>query len=107
MRRIDLFGFADYVAIDPMRKGTVYVQTTCSSGNGMKRVRKIQGLKEVVAKVLAAGNHVEVWEWNRYSPRGTKKVRVDAKRWVCFLMGGEIDFREVESYQTLLAKRFS
>lgn len=76
--RIDLFGFIDIVAIDPLREGhcsytgVTGVQTT-STGNMSKRIAKILGIPE--AKVwLECGNRIIVQGWSKKGKAGTRKL---------------------------------
>ena len=62
--RKDLFGFIDLVVFDG-EQGTLFVQAT-SASNVPARVTKIQTFcAPVLARILRAGNRVEVWGWEK------------------------------------------
>lgn len=96
----DLFGFIDIVAIPTDSTGTLFIQSTGGAGKGMERVHKVlndpDNLNRASA-ILVAGNRIEVWEWNRYKPRGVNRYYFDAKRWVLVLEFGRVVYREVET----------
>ena len=62
-RRRDLFRFADVLAIHPVRREIVLVQTT-TAGHLAHRLAKVQGIPELAA-ILAAGVKVSVHGWAR------------------------------------------
>lgn len=71
-RRVDLFNFADIVAVKPSFRGVLFVQTT-SASSVSARVKKIH---ETAAAgiVLAAGNPVVVHGWGKRGARGKRKL---------------------------------
>lgn len=71
-QRVDLFGFADIVALDPKLYGVLAVQTT-SGSNISARIKKI--LANDAAKLwVMCGNRIEVHGWKKRGPRGKRKV---------------------------------
>ena len=64
-RRRDLFGFADVLAVHPVRREIVLVQTT-SASNLASRIAKVKAAAELPGS-LAAGVkvHVHGWAGNR------------------------------------------
>lgn len=71
-RKVDLFGFADLVAIEP-GVGIVLIQVT-TGANAAARIAKIQTTCRVAAAAwLAAGGRIEVWGWGKRGPRGKVK----------------------------------
>jgi carbonic anhydrase len=83
MRRVDLYGFVDILAVKPGM--TLAVQTTTAS-NVAARVAKIRESPHL-ARVLAAGWRVEVHGW----ARPTKTIRTWRQRVVPILAGRERD----------------
>jgi hypothetical protein len=71
-RRVDLFGFADVVAVKRGEVGVLAVQAT-SSTNASKRVGKIEASAEA-AVWLACGNRITVHGWGKRGPRGKRKA---------------------------------
>lgn len=108
-KSIDVFGFADYVVIDPEDSGTLYLQVT-SGGNGSTRVTKILELGAVVKDVLKSGNRIEVWDWRKYKIKpaerlvsGSRKtIRVDAARWGIVLVRNKLQSVVLPTYRQLL-----
>jgi hypothetical protein len=74
-RRIDLFQFADLVAVIPGVPGTTYVQTT-SGDNVSHRLAKLRAepVSSRVRACLAAGNTVLIHGWRKVGPRGARKT---------------------------------
>jgi hypothetical protein len=74
-RHVDLFHFADLVAVIPGMPGTIYVQTT-SGPNVAARLTKMRAepIASRVRACLAAGNTVMVHGWRKAGPRGQRKV---------------------------------
>ena len=70
--RRDLFGFADVLAVHPVRREVVLVQVTTLS-NLSVRVAKIRGIPELPA-LLAAGLGIQAHGWVRRSGRWHCKV---------------------------------
>lgn len=68
--RLDLFGFADLLAIRPGR--TLAVQTT-SASNASARILKTLGCPGFAAAVNA-GWRIEVHGWSKKGPRGKRKT---------------------------------
>ena len=68
--RVDLFGFADVIAVKP-GEGVLLVQTT-STGNVSARIRKMLPIESVLI-CLQAGVAVQVWGWAKRGPRGKVK----------------------------------
>lgn len=67
-RKMDLFGFIDIVALDPLTGKIVGIQAT-SGSNVSSRVEKILGeRRQEAADWLRCGGLIQVWGW--------KKVRV-------------------------------
>lgn len=75
--RRDVFGFGDILAVHPIRRGALLVQSTSNSGgNFSSRVAKIQASAE--AKVwLESGNTIHVHGWAKRGKAGQRKV------WTC------------------------
>ncbi|MBW1953231.1 MAG: hypothetical protein JRI66_09140 [Deltaproteobacteria bacterium] len=96
-RRLDLFGFADVVALVPGRQGTTYLQLT-TAPHGRERLRKVLDCSNV-KQVLLAGNHVEVWEWRKVRRNGRRVW--DARRWVVSLERGKLRADESFPYSRL------
>jgi hypothetical protein len=62
-KRIDLFGFADIVAVHPNIAGTLYVQTT-SAANHAGHLAKVCAAP-AARIVLGAGNRIWVCTWKK------------------------------------------
>jgi len=74
-QRIDLFGFADIVAVDPNCWGVTFVQATTRS-NVSHRVNKLcVERSEEVGRCLEAFNRVEVWGWENRKEKGVFVAR--------------------------------
>lgn len=102
--RVDLFGFADLVCIVPGRSGVTFLQVT-SGKNGPSRVHKLLEERwDQVKRCLDAGNHVEVWDWRSYKPRGEKKF-LDAVRWEIVCEFGNLRAVESCKYSELAVQR--
>lgn len=62
---VDLFGFADVIALQPAVPGVLLIQCT-SFGSRLARVKKILETTEYEARLaLECGNRIEVWGWRR------------------------------------------
>ena len=71
--KVDLFNFADLLAIGAGKFGVLAIQATGGGGNGRKRIRKI--FENKYAPVwLRAGNRIQVWEWNKRGAEGKRKL---------------------------------
>ena len=79
MKRFDLYGFIDVLAMHP-EKGFLAVQAT-SGSNASARVRKILGeCHNDAVTFLRAGRGmtgIEVWSWSKQGQRGKRKL------WTC------------------------
>ena len=69
----DLFGFADLVAISPLR-GTMAIQAT-GGGNGPARIAKIKA-EPRAAIWLAAGNRIQVHDWRQRAGKAKRECVV-------------------------------
>ncbi len=70
--RQDFLGFADIVAVEPGRVGSVAVQA-CVTGDQAKRLAKI--CAEARARTwLAAANRIVIHGWAKRGPRGKRKT---------------------------------
>ena len=98
----DLFGFADIIAVDPARCGSVYIQVT-TYDNMMARVNKImEEVLEKATKVLQAQNSIEVWGWGDFSKRRDPRRKMDAKRIeIKMLSNGVVIYKKIQSYREL------
>jgi hypothetical protein len=67
-RRVDLFGFADLVAVRADQAGALAVQATTSS-NASARLRKALAIP-ALRIWLASRNRFEVWSWKRNRQSG-------------------------------------
>lgn len=72
-RRIDLFNFADIVAMKP-GVGIVAVQATSNNGgNHSAHIKKIQA--EPKARTwIESGGRIEMWSWAKQGARGKRKT---------------------------------
>lgn len=71
--RVDVFGFADILALDG-RPGALLIQTT-TTDNAPARVAKIEGPCADKAKAwLSAGNRIAVWGWAKRGDVGRRKL---------------------------------
>lgn len=78
-RRLDLFNFADIVAVYPNRAGTTYIQVT-TGAHVSERKQKILNNKYALS-VLQAGNVIEIHGWRKVGAKGKRKmwdVRVES-----------------------------
>src|SRR5204862_4275766 len=73
--RRDAFGFGDILAVHPLIKGALLVQSTTGS-NAAKRVNKILATKEARAW-LASNNLIHVHGWAKRGAAGQRKL------WTC------------------------
>lgn len=71
-RRVDLFNFADIVAVKPDTRGVLFVQTT-SGSNVSARIAKMKGIAGV-GICLAAGNPIVVHGWRKTGKKGKRKT---------------------------------
>ncbi|SRR6266581_4195798 len=70
--RQDLWGFADILAIEPGRRGCLFVQA-CATGDQAKRLAKLKA-EPRVSRCLKAGNRVAVWGWSKRGQRDKRKL---------------------------------
>ncbi len=87
---VDLYGFADVVAVGDDRLGVLFIQCT-SKGNIASRIKKITSdtrrklnkqtgqietvpndIKANALRVLASGNRIEVWGWYQKGGKGSR-----------------------------------
>jgi len=78
--RKDLFGFIDYLALDPKTGDTIGVQVTsknCLSGH-MKKIKT--ECRDKAVAWLQCGNRIEVWAYGKIATRkGGPKTRWDLR----------------------------
>lgn len=75
---VDLFGFADLLAVHPESGRTLALQVTCAAGgNFAERVRKCAESAEA-RNCLLVGWHIEVWGFRRAPDRNGSTLRAAA-----------------------------
>ena len=101
--RVDLFGFIDLIAVNPMREDplerTVGIQ--CFTTAWAEHENKILSFQEEDGRVtqwMDCGNSVELWGWRKLKiKRGGKAVRWTPKVKVIEMNYlGQLEFREIE-----------
>ena len=64
--RRDLFGCIDIVAIDPIAKRLIGIQSTTNSNKSARIAKITAACAQEMRAWLATGARVEVWSWSRY-----------------------------------------